>query len=133
MTETSIPTAANHPAAPRGQQERADRIDRLDRLAERLDAAFRIPGTSIRVGWDSILGLLPGVGDVAALVPGGYIILEAHKLCLPKRKLARMGVNTGIDWAIGSVPLIGDIFDVGFKANRRNVALIREHFNRTAM
>jgi len=103
-------------------------IDRLDRLSRRLDTAFRIPGTRIRLGWDSIIGLIPGVGDLAAAAPGLWIISRAHALGAPNHVLARMAANSGIDWAVGSIPLLGDLFDVGFKANRRNVALLRRHF-----
>lgn len=102
-------------------------IDHLDRLAQRMDSLFRLPGTRIRIGLDSLLGLIPGVGDVAALMPAGYIILRAHRMGASRPVLARMAVNTGIDTVVGSIPLIGDIFDVGYKANRRNVALLRRH------
>ncbi|OWU83768.1 membrane protein [Oceanicola sp. 22II-s10i] len=106
----------------------AEEVERLERLANRLDAAFRIPGTGIRLGWDSILGVLPGVGDLVTIAPGVYIMHRASALGVPGHKLARMGLNVGIDWVVGSIPLLGDIFDVGFKSNRRNVRLIREHF-----
>ncbi|UWQ21135.1 DUF4112 domain-containing protein [Jannaschia sp. W003] len=107
------------------------RLAKLERLANNLDSRYRVPGTSIRFGWDSILGLLPGVGDVAALGPAAYIWLEAHRLGVPGRVKARMALNTGLDWAVGSVPLVGDLLDVGIKANRRNVALLRAHLERT--
>ncbi|PZX17496.1 uncharacterized protein DUF4112 [Palleronia aestuarii] len=103
------------------------RLERLERLASRLDSAFRIPGTKIRFGYDPILGLLPGVGDVAALVPGVYIINESRKLGVPTHLLIKQGVNMGIDTLVGSIPLLGSVFDVGFRANRRNVALLRKH------
>ncbi|MGC8202294.1 DUF4112 domain-containing protein [Aliiroseovarius sp. PTFE2010] len=108
-------------------------VERLERLAVRMDSALRLPGTNIRFGWDSLLGLLPGVGDAATLAPTGYIIYRAHKLGAPLHIKARMGLNAGIDWVIGTVPLIGDIFDVGFKANRRNVALLKTHVERTRL
>ena len=107
------------------------RLARLERLAHNMDSRYRVPGTNIRFGWDSILGLVPGVGDVAALGPAGYIWLEAHRMGAPNGVKARMAFNTGIDWLIGSVPLLGDLFDVGWKGNRRNVALLREHVERT--
>jgi hypothetical protein len=94
-----------------------------------MDMAFRLPGTGIRIGWDSIIGLIPGVGDVAAVGPAAYIIYRAHLMGVPRSTLARMGVNVGIDWAIGSVPLLGDVFDVGFKANCRNIDLLRKTLN----
>ncbi|WP_299820031.1 DUF4112 domain-containing protein [uncultured Jannaschia sp.] len=104
------------------------RLDRLDRLARNMDSRYRIPGTGIRFGWDSILGLVPGLGDVASLGPAGFIWLEAHRMGVPNSVKARMAANIGIDWIVGSVPLVGDLLDVGLKANRRNVALLREHF-----
>lgn len=107
-----------------------DRLDRLDRLSKRLDSAFRIPGTRIRLGFDSLLGLLPGIGDVAAVTPAAYIVLESRRLGAPNSLLARQAANIGIDALVGSVPLVGDLFDVGFKANRRNVALLRAHLER---
>lgn len=103
-------------------------LDRLDRLAHRMDTLFTIPGTSIRVGLDTILGLVPGIGDTATAIPAGYIVYRAHRMGMPRIKLARMGVNAGIDWLVGSIPLVGDLFDLGFKANRRNVRMIRAHF-----
>lgn len=103
------------------------RLRRLERLADRMDRAFRLPGTNIRFGWDSIVGLLPGIGDTAALAPAAWIILEAHRMGLPRYRVAQMVGNAGIDWIVGSIPLVGDIFDVGWKGNLRNVALIRRH------
>lgn len=106
-------------------------LERLEALAAQMDSAFRIPGTSIRLGYDSLLGLVPGIGDTLALAPAGYILWKARGLGVPNTGLARMIGNVGIDAIIGSIPLIGDIFDVGFKANRRNVALLRKHLERT--
>ena len=124
-----------HPASPGAAQarpssgdDRRARLDRLERLAANLDSRYRIPGTRIRFGWDAILGLVPGIGDVAALGPAGYIWLEAHRMGAPGSVKARMALNTGIDWVVGSIPLVGDLLDVGLKANRRNVALLRDHF-----
>ena len=117
MTATVQPPVADHAA----------RLARLEKLANRMDAAFRIPGTRFRIGLDSILGLVPGIGDALAVAPAGYIIHQAHRMGASRGTLARMIVNSGIDFAIGSVPLVGDIFDIGNKANRRNVALLRAH------
>lgn len=105
-----------------------DRLARLDRLADALDSRFRVPLTQIRFGWDTVLGLLPGIGDIAALAPAGYILLEAHDLGAPTSLKARMAANIMVDTAIGSVPVVGDIFDIGWRANRRNVTLLRTHF-----
>ncbi|MBY5970780.1 DUF4112 domain-containing protein [Ferrimonas balearica] len=103
------------------------RLRRLERLADRMDRAFRLPGTNIRFGWDSIVGLLPGIGDTATLAPAAWIIMEGHRLGLPRYRVAQMMGNAGIDWIVGSIPLVGDLFDVGWKGNLRNVALIRRH------
>ena len=106
------------------------RLERLERLARRMDRAFRIPGTGIRVGWDGIIGLVPGVGDTLTLLPAAWILAEAHRMGAPTGLKLRMGLNTGLDWALGLVPLAGDILDIGIKSNSRNVALLRAHFER---
>lgn len=108
--------------------DHAARIARLERLAHQLDSRFRLPGTKIRFGWDSILGLVPGVGDVVTLAPAAWIWLEAHRMGAPTGLKTRMAINSGVDWIVGSIPVVGDLFDVGIKANRRNVALLRAHF-----
>ncbi len=102
-------------------------IDRLDRIADRMDNLVRLPIVGARVGLDSILGLIPGIGDIAALGPAGYIIYRARQMGTPKPVIVRMAVNTAIDAIIGSIPLVGDIFDIGNKANKKNVALLRRH------
>ena len=102
-----------------------EELAHLDGIANLMDRAFRIPGTQLRVGLDSIVGLVPGVGDTLALLPAAYIVYTARRLGMPGHIVARMAANTAIDTVIGSIPLIGDIFDVGFKSNTRNVALLR--------
>lgn len=103
-------------------------VARLDQIATFLDSRFSIFG--IRFGMDSILGLIPVVGDAAALGISGYLIAEAARHGARKRTLAKMMFNSGIDAAIGSIPLVGDLFDVAFKANKRNVALVRKEMLR---
>jgi len=98
----------------------------LDRLSRFMDSRFRIPGTGIRFGWDSVLGLVPGVGDLAAFGPAAYLPYRAYAMGARKRTVARMAVNTGLDVTLGAVPLLGDAFDIYFKANKRNVALLRD-------
>ncbi len=117
------------------RRETFERVERVERLARRLDRAFRLPFTKIRLGWDSILGLVPGVGDTLALAPAAWIVNEARELGAPKSLLVQMGWNVAVDWAIGLLPVIGDIMDVGYKANMRNAALLRrwaEEYYRTA-
>ncbi|SLN76875.1 DUF4112 domain-containing protein [Roseisalinus antarcticus] len=106
--------------------EIATEIARLERLAHTLDARFRIPFTSFHIGADGLLGLIPGVGDTLAALPSAYMITRGAQLGARKRTLVRMGGNAGIDWIIGAIPLVGDIFDIGFKGNLRNAALLRE-------
>jgi hypothetical protein len=105
-------------------------LDALDGLADLMDSRFRVPGTSIRFGLDGLVGLIPGIGDGLVTLPAFYILARAHRLGAPTSLLVRMAANVGIDFLIGSIPLIGDLLDVGYKANRRNVALLREHFVR---
>jgi hypothetical protein len=107
---------------------RHERIERLDRLAMLLDTAFVLPGTNIRFGADALIGLVPGVGDGITTALAAYIVYEAHRLGVPRRVLIRMISNVAIDGLAGAVPLIGDLFDVAFRANRRNVRILREHF-----
>jgi hypothetical protein len=104
-----------------------ERLERLRRLGYLLDNAIPIPGTPFRIGWESIIGLVPGVGD---LVGGGfsaYIVLQAARMGVPRSLLARMGWNLLVDLAVGAVPFLGDLFDAGFKANMRNLALLEQH------
>jgi hypothetical protein len=107
--------------------DRLRRLDRLDALAARMDRAFRIPFLPIRFGWDSILGLVPGVGDTLALAPAFYILQQAHSMGASRPVLPRMSANIGVDWLVGLVPLVGDLFDVRVKSNTRNTALLRQH------
>ncbi|CAN5850012.1 hypothetical protein BH24GEM1_BH24GEM1_04380 [soil metagenome] len=103
------------------------RLERLRRLGYLLDDSIPIPGTRYRVGWESIVGLVPGVGD---LVGGGfslYIILQAARMGAPASLLTRMGWNLVVDLVVGAIPFLGDLFDAGFKANMRNLALLDRH------
>jgi hypothetical protein len=109
---------------------RAERIARIDRLASLLDTRFVIPFTKFRFGADSLIGLAPGFGDAITTALSLYIVYEAHRLGAPKTMLARMLGNVAIDGVIGVVPVAGDVFDVMFRANRRNVRILREHLER---
>lgn len=104
----------------------------IEQLATLLDAQFRIPGTSLRFGYDSIIGLVPGVGDSVTALLGGYIVYRARQLGAPPSLIARMLLNLGVDAAFGSIPIVGDVFDFAFKANRKNVALLRQHLAKRA-
>lgn len=106
---------------------KADSIRRITLLARLLDNAFVIPGINRRVGFDAIIGLVPGIGDAATTLLASYIIWEARQLGLPKWKIARMIGNLAVDTAIGAIPVAGDAFDLFFKANERNLRIIHEH------
>lgn len=110
------------------EQQHQNRMDRLDRMARLLDTRFRMPVIGVRFGWDSIVGLVPGLGDLVTVVPGVWMIYEAAKLGVRRRILARMAVNTGVDFVVGGVPVLGDAFDLFFKSHRRNMALVRAEF-----
>ena len=105
-----------------------DRIEqRLSKLATTLDSAFVIPLTGIRFGVDALLGLVPAVGDLVGAGLSGYLILEARRLGAPAGVLTRMAGNVALDTVFGSVPLVGSVFDIYYKANKRNMAILREH------
>lgn len=99
---------------------------RLKTLGYLMDESIRLPG-GYRIGWDGIIGLIPGLGDVAGLAVSAYIIAESARMGAPKSVLMRMSANTAIDAILGAVPVIGDLFDFAFKANRRNLDLLQSH------
>lgn len=100
-------------------------LERVERLARLMDEAVRVPGTRFRIGFDGILGLFPVVGDAISLGTNAYVIYVAEQLGVPRRTIARMVLNSFVDFAGGSVPLVGDVFDFAFKSHRRNMALLR--------
>jgi len=102
-------------------------LKRLRTISHVLDNAIPIPGTKFRIGIDPILGLIPGGGDTLTAVFSAYIIWEAAMMGLPKETLTRMFYNILLDTVVGSVPVAGDLFDVAWKANVKNVSLIEEH------
>ena len=101
----------------------------LRNLAHLLDARWRFPGTNWRFGVDGVASIVPVLGDSATAVIGLYIIAQAARLGIPKSTLARMLGNVGIDWAFGSVPVIGTMFDLAFKSNLRNMRLLNKHLD----
>jgi hypothetical protein len=109
---------------------RAERLARLDKLATLLDVAFRIPFTKFRFGVDGLIGLAPGFGDVVTTGLSLWIVHEAYQLGVPRPVLLRMLGNVAIDGMIGAVPVAGDVFDVLWRGNKRNVRILREHFER---
>lgn len=105
----------------------AEHLDRLARWARLLDGVFRVPLTSIRFGWDPILGILPVVGDLVSPLFGVLVLAHGIWLGLPKIVLARIVLNCAIDAGIGSLPIVGDVFDVFWPANQMNLRLLGQH------
>jgi hypothetical protein len=106
--------------------EYSESLRRIEKLAYLFDARFEIPGTNIRIGWDGLIGLLPGVGDTLTLLPQLYLLFEAIRLKLGTAAVFKMLLNILIDWLLGSVPVLGDLFDVAFKSNLRNAKIVAE-------
>ncbi len=107
-------------------------LEELDSLSWLLDSRWRLPGTGFRFGVDALAGLVPGVGDVATGLVSAWLVWRAAKFDVPAHLLARMVGNVALDSLVGAIPLVGSLFDFAFKANRRNVALLRRHLARRA-
>ncbi|MEN9519219.1 MAG: hypothetical protein RLZZ381_1807 [Cyanobacteriota bacterium] len=107
------------------------KIRNLRRFSQLLDNAIPIPGTPYRIGIDPILGLLPGGGDTLTGALSAYIIVEAAQMGLPRQVIGQMVANLLLDSVIGIVPVLGDLFDLGWKANVRNIALLNQHLPQT--
>jgi hypothetical protein len=103
------------------------RLKRIRLLSRLLDEQFRIPGTTYRVGLDGLLGLIPGIGDAAGALLSTYILYEAIRLGVPRTVLLRMIANIGIDTVGGAIPVVGDIFDMAWKTNKKNAALLHAY------
>jgi hypothetical protein len=110
----------------------AHKLRRLRRLATLMDAAVTIPVINVRIGWDPVLGLVPGAGDALSAAISAYIVVEAARLGVPKLLLLRMVVNIAIDFVVGTVPIAGDWFDVIWRANLMNVDLLERHLGEAA-
>jgi hypothetical protein len=100
------------------------RLQRVRRLSHLLDDWLRIPGTRYRIGLDGLIGLIPGLGDVVGTLLSAYILFEAIQLGTPKTLLLRMAGNIALETLVGTIPILGDIFDFAWKANRKNAALL---------
>jgi len=103
-------------------------VAELDRLADILDSQWRVPGLGIRFGVDAVAGLVPVIGDLATGAIAGYIVLRGASMGAPPEIVRRMTANVVLDVILGSVPILGSVFDIFFKANRRNLRLLRRHF-----
>ncbi|MBL0923903.1 MAG: DUF4112 domain-containing protein [Sphingomonadaceae bacterium] len=103
------------------------RVEAMEKLLER---SFTIPGTKIPFGLDSVVGLVPVVGDLVSAAMGAYMVWEARNLGMSKWQLIRMSANVGIDTALGAIPLVGDAFDLVFRSNSKNLRIIKKHLDR---
>ncbi len=103
---------------------------RIEAMEAVLEGMFVIPGTNRRVGLDSLVGLIPVVGDLATAAMGAWIVWEARNLGMPKWQLTRMAANVGFDTLVGAIPFAGDVFDFLFKSNTKNLRIIRKHLDK---
>lgn len=103
------------------------RVEAMEKLLER---SFHIPGTKIPFGLDTVVGLVPVLGDVVTAAMGAYIVWEARNLGMSKWQLIRMAANVGVDTAIGAVPLVGDVFDFVWRSNSKNLRIIKKHLDK---
>ena len=108
-------------------------VARLEALARLMDGFFVLPGTSIRMGLDGIIGLIPVAGDVISGLVSSYLIWEARQIGAPRWLIARMMANTFLDTTVGAIPVLGDAFDVLFRANMKNMALLRRYMEKRGL
>ena len=130
MKNAQTSTYFDHFDDPKSETFRNEALERLDRLSRLFDTAFILPGTNVRFGIEAVMRLIPGIGDAAASALSCWLLYEAHRLKLPSHVFARMVLNVAIEGVVGAVPFLGDLFDVGFRANRRNVKILRDYFER---
>ncbi|HEV7905990.1 MAG TPA: DUF4112 domain-containing protein [Pyrinomonadaceae bacterium] len=130
LKETGIITAAAHNAAstltPERRHSQVEIEQSLDQLSRWMDGIFRVPGTGWRFGLDAIVGLIPGIGDTATTIVGFYILAAGVRYRVSKVTLLRMGLNIGVDYIFGAIPVLGDLFDAAWKSNQKNVELLRQ-------
>ena len=110
----------------RDERKRIEVEESLETLSTYLDGLFKVPGTGWRFGLDSLIGLIPNVGDMVTSVASFYILIAGVRYGVPKITLVRMAFNIGLDYVVGAIPIIGDAFDFFWKANKQNMDLIRE-------
>lgn len=111
---------------------REQRFARLEALGNLLDMAFIVPGTNVRYGLDGLIGLVPIIGDIVTTAISLWVVREARSLGAPRYLVARMLANVAIDGVVGVVPVVGDAFDVAFKANVRNIRMLRRWMDKQA-
>src|SRR6266478_1312023 len=115
------------PFAPARQPVQGAEVEQsLERLSWLMDELFRVPGLGWRFGLDAVVGLIPGFGDTATTLVSFYILAAGVRYRVPKITMLRMGLNIGIDYLLGSLPVVGDLFDACWKSNQMNVELLRK-------
>ena len=124
--EGRLEKIAGGPAAARGTRTRAEVEQSLEQLSRWMDGLFRVPGTSWRFGLDAVVGLVPGVGDTLTTLVSFYVLAAGVRYRVPKATLLRMAANIGVDYLLGAVPFLGDLFDFAWKSNQKNVELLRQ-------
>lgn len=115
------------PGRARSDRSRQTTLNGLEALAWLLDSSIPVPGTAFRIGLESLIGLVPVIGDAIGAALSSYILIMAARMGVPRITLLRMGFNIGVEAVVGVVPIAGDLFDFAWKANRRNVELLRAH------
>ena len=105
-------------------------LEQLERLGTWLDSSISVPGTRFKIGWDTLIGLIPGVGDAATAALSSCIVWQAKKMGVSRWTMARMIANVGIDTVLGAIPLFGDLFDAAYKSNQKNIALLQRHLEK---
>lgn len=125
------PRTGTVPPAPAPLADHDPAVRRVRGLAHLLDNSIPLPG-GFRVGLDALIGLVPGIGDTAGAVLSAYILAQAARMGVPRAVLLRMAANVGIETVVGAIPFLGDLFDAGWKANARNVALLDTHLSHPA-
>lgn len=123
-------SATKPPTVTKGTTQ-TDRMAQIERLTHLLDDAYRVPGTNFRVGLDTLIGLVPGLGDVATTAMSAYLIYQARQAGASKWVITRMIGNVGLDFVVGAIPIVGDLFDAFWKSNRRNTKLLKRHFEKS--
>lgn len=131
MPARSIPVEGIFDFAKAAAPSREDALRRMQFVANLLDTAFVIPGTKRRVGIDAIIGLVPGIGDVVTTILSSYVIWEARNLGVSRFAIGRMLTNLAIHASVGSIPLLGDVFDAMFRVNQRNMRIVRSQLEQS--
>jgi hypothetical protein len=127
---SKLPVIGGFVAADRKPLNREEILHRLDWLTEILDDRYAVPGTKVRFGWDTLIGLVPVAGDSVTTAMSVYFMWEANRLGVSRWTLWRMLGNVGIDFVVGAVPLIGDFCDIAWRANRKNLKLLKQELER---